>query len=116
MTYEERIKQMGLKPFEKYGFLYHADISNKNRKDSLKKIDGLSKILEYKVSDYKGIKLYNKAKTRVDFIEPLLILAEDEEGYYVFNGIHTYALDKEIYTDYDVYEKYVDYSKEDGFI
>ena len=35
MTYEERIKSMGLKPFEKYGFLYHADVSNKSRKESL---------------------------------------------------------------------------------
>ncbi len=116
MTYEERIKSMGLKPFEKYGFLYHADVSNKSRKESLERIDKYSAIIEHKVSDKKGIKLYNPSKTEVDYFEPLLILAEDDETYYVFNGIYTYDLKKETYSKYEVYDKDFDYSNEDGFI
>lgn len=116
MTYEERIKSMGLKPFEKYGFLYHADVSNKSRKESLDRIDKFSKIIEYKVLDKKGIKLFDTSKTEVDYLEPLLILAEDDEFYYVFNGLYTYDLKKETYSEYEIYDKNFDYSNEDGFI
>lgn len=116
MTYEERIKLMGLKPFEKYGFLYHADISNQKRREALEFIDKYDTILKYKVSDMKGIKLFGRDTSEVDFIEPLLILSEGDDHYFVFNGHYTYNFDKDIFSDYEVYDKVVDYSKEDGYI
>ena len=109
-SYRERLKRMGLQPFEKYGFMYHM------RKEGLDLIDNFPKIAEYKVSDFKGIKLYNPSKTDVEYFEPLLIFAEDKYVYYVFNGYTTYSLPKAIYTHYEIYDKRFDYSREDGFI
>ena len=104
MDYETRLINMGLKPFTRNGFLYHADIQNESRREAIEEIDKYELINTYKVKDWMALRLYKNNGDVISPVDPILIAAKQDNKLFVFNGHYTYEYDMKEYTKYEIFD------------